>query len=78
MKNYFVYILTNKNNSVLYTGYTNNLTRRIWEHKSRLIEGFSKKYNVVKLFFLSPSITPMTHCKEKNRLKQVQEKRKLI
>ena len=48
-QNYFVYILTNKNNNVLYTGVTNNLLRRIYEHKEKLIDGFTKKYNCSKL-----------------------------
>lgn len=49
-KKFFVYIITNKNNTVLlYTGLTNNLIRRIYEHKNKLIEGFSKKYNCEKL-----------------------------
>ena len=44
-----VYILTNKKNGVLYIGVTNNLERRILEHKSRHIEGFTKKYHTDKL-----------------------------
>jgi putative endonuclease len=48
---YFVYIMTNKNNTVLYTGVTNNLERRCCEHREKRIEGFSKKYNVVKLVY---------------------------
>ena len=50
-KQYYVYILTNKNNTVLYTGITNNLKRRVYEHKERLIEGFTKRYNVAKLVY---------------------------
>ena len=45
-KQYYVYTLTNKNNTVLYTGVTNGLKRRVYEHKTKLIEGFTKKYNV--------------------------------
>ena len=48
---YSVYILTNKNHTVLYTGMTNDLQRRIFEHKNGLHEGFTKKYNVTKLVF---------------------------
>jgi len=48
---YFVYILTNKNNTVLYTGVTSDLKKRVFEHKERLIEGFTKKYNVHKLVY---------------------------
>ena len=43
--------MTNKLNHVLYTGVTNNLKKRIYEHKSKLIEGFTKKYNVDKLVY---------------------------
>ena len=48
---YYVYILTNWNNTVLYTGMTNNLERRLYEHKNKLVEGFTKKYNVYKLVY---------------------------
>jgi putative endonuclease len=50
-KQYFIYIMTNKHNNVLYTGVTNDLKRRVYEHKSKLIDGFTKKYNVEKLVY---------------------------
>jgi putative endonuclease len=50
-KSYFVYIITNKKNGVLYTGITNNLARRVYEHKEKLISGFTSKYNLTKLVF---------------------------
>ncbi len=43
--------MTNKMNRVLYTGVTNDLKRRIYEHKNKLVEGFTKKYNVGKLVY---------------------------
>lgn len=43
---YFVYILTNKNKTVLYTGVTDDLKRRVYEHKTKLNKGFTDKYNV--------------------------------
>lgn len=49
--NFFVYILTNKNNTVLYTGMTNDLRKRVWEHKEKLYKGFTNKYNVEKLVY---------------------------
>lgn len=49
MKNYFVYILAKNRNGTIYIGVTNNLTRRIWEHKNKIIEGFTNKYDVNKL-----------------------------
>ncbi len=48
---YFVYILTNWNNSVLYIGVTSNLERRLYEHKNHLADGFTDKYNVTKLVY---------------------------
>lgn len=51
MKSFFVYILTNKSNEILYIGITNNLLRRIIEHKQKLIKGFSYKYNTDKLIY---------------------------
>ncbi|TYB31573.1 MAG: GIY-YIG nuclease family protein [Candidatus Mcinerneyibacterium aminivorans] len=47
----FVYFLTNRNNKVLYIGVTSNLKKRIYEHKNKLIEGFTNKYNCEKLVY---------------------------
>lgn len=52
MKQYFVYIMTNIANTVLYTGITSDLIRRVYEHKNKLVEGFTKKYNLTKLVYL--------------------------
>ena len=49
--NYYVYILTNKSDRVMYFGVTNNLERRICEHKQELIDGFTKRYHVHKLVY---------------------------
>ncbi|HAM78790.1 MAG: GIY-YIG nuclease family protein [Treponema sp.] len=51
MQIYYVYILSNYTNSTLYIGVTNDLKRRIYEHKNKLISGFSSKYNVNKLVY---------------------------
>ena len=50
-KQYYVYIMTNKRNTDFYTGVTSNLKRRMYEHKEKRIEGFTKKYNVIKLVY---------------------------
>ena len=50
-KQFYVYILANKRNGTLYVGITNNLIRRVSEHKSKLIKGFTSKYNVDKLVY---------------------------
>lgn len=46
---YYVYMITNKTNKVLYTGVTNDLSRRVFEHETRAVKGFTAKYNVTKL-----------------------------
>ena len=48
---YYVYLITNWNNKVMYVGVTNNLERRIYEHKNKLVKGFTEKYNVNKLVY---------------------------
>ncbi|MCB1532423.1 MAG: GIY-YIG nuclease family protein [Alphaproteobacteria bacterium] len=49
MKAGYVYILTNKPNGTLYLGVTSNLQKRVWEHKQKVVEGFSKKYDLDRL-----------------------------
>jgi len=51
MKSYYVYIATNQNNKVLYIGVTSDLKKRIFEHKEKLVKGFTEKYNVKKLVY---------------------------
>ena len=48
---YYVYLLTNWNNKVMYVGVTNDLRRRIYEHQNKLVKGFTQKYNVNKLVY---------------------------
>ena len=50
-RQYYVYILANKGNTALYTGVTNDLLRRAYEHREKLIDGFTQKYNVSKLVY---------------------------
>ncbi len=48
---YYTYILSNKYNNVVYVGMTNNLSRRVFEHKHKLVPGFTSKYNIDKLVY---------------------------
>ena len=50
MNEYYVYIMTNKSGT-LYTGVTNNIQRRVFEHRNKLVEGFSRKYNITQLVY---------------------------
>ena len=77
-KQFYVYILTNRNNNVLYTGVTNNLSRRVYEHKNKLIEGFTKKYHVDKRVYYEAyadslnAITREKQIKGGSRAKKIQ------
>ena len=48
---YYVYLLTNRNNKVMYVGMTNDLRRRVYQHKRKLVPGFTQRYNVDKLVY---------------------------
>ncbi len=50
-KQYYIYLLGNKNNTTIYTGITSDIKRRIWEHKNKTTKGFSSKYNLYKLLY---------------------------
>lgn len=69
MKNYYVYVLTNKHNTVLYIGVTNDLIRRVYEHKNKLIDGFTERYNVTKLVYYEIFEDPENAIKREKQVK---------
>lgn len=69
VKQYYVYILTNRTNNVLYIGVTNNLERRVFEHKFGLIEGFSKRYKLTKLIYFEESLSVVDAIVREKQLK---------
>jgi len=77
MKHYYVYILTNKTNKVLYTGVTDSLLRRVFEHKQGLTEGFTKKYNVKKLVFSESFTNPNDAIASEKKIKGWSRKKKI-
>jgi putative endonuclease len=70
MKTYYVYILANKRNRTLYIGITNDLVRRISEHKSGMIEGFTKKYSIDKLVYYESTTDVNEAITREKRLKK--------
>ena len=74
---YYVYILTNWNHRVLYIGVTNNVARRVWEHKQKEVEGFTKKYNVDKLVHIEPFPTVTDAIAREKQLKGGSRKKKI-
>ncbi len=68
-RQYYVYILTNKSNKVLYIRVTNSLERRVFEHKNKLVEGFSKKYNLKKLVYYEATDDVISAIRREKQLK---------
>ena len=66
---YYVYILTNWNNKVIYTGITNNLERRLLEHKNGIVDGFTKKYNVHKLVWFDYTTDVLSAIEKEKQIK---------
>ena len=78
-KNYYVYIITNYTNSVFYTGITNNLKRRIWEHKEGIANNsFSKKYKLYKLIWFQEFLSPNEAIVVEKKVKDFRREKKLI
>jgi putative endonuclease len=74
---YYVYILTNKTGSVLYTGVTNDLTRRVYEHKDKLVAGFTKQYKVDRLVYYEVADNPITAIAREKQIKAGSRAKKL-
>ncbi len=68
MKNYYVYIMTNRSRT-LYTGMTNNLNRRVYEHKHKLIPGFTDKYNITQLVYFEETTDVKTAIAREKQIK---------
>ncbi|MEK9159072.1 MAG: GIY-YIG nuclease family protein [Patescibacteria group bacterium] len=76
-KRYYTYILASKRNGTLYIGVTNDLNRRVNEHKSKIVEGFTKKYNVDKLVYCEEYNNIEDALKREKQLKKWNRKWKL-
>lgn len=76
-KQYFIYIITNFENGTLYTGVTNDLVRRIYEHKNKLVDGFTKKYDLNKLVYYEIFDTIDTAIYREKQIKGGSRKKKL-
>ena len=77
MKNYYVYILTNETRTVLYTGMTNDLTRRVYEHKNKSGSEFTAKYKVNRLVYYEVSENAVAAIEREKQIKAGTRKRKL-
>jgi len=77
MNAYYTYILASHKNSTLYVGVTNNLVKRVWEHKSDLVEGFTKKYKVHRLVYYEQTENIESAITREKQLKKWNRKWKL-
>ncbi len=69
MKSFFVYMMTNKSRVVLYTGVTNDLTRRVWEHQNSEFKGFTKTYKVNRLVYYEDFDDPIDEISREKEIK---------
>ena len=76
-KQYYIYIITNQNHTVLYTGITNNLKRRMYEHKEKQVKGFSAKYNLNKLVYFQITEDVVSAISREKQIKGGSRKRKV-
>lgn len=77
-KQYYVYIMTNKLNTVLYVGVTGKvLPQRIWEHREKLVQGFTKKYNITKLVYYEIFEDPTAAIAREKQLKAGSRQKKV-
>lgn len=77
MKNYQIYIVANKRNGTLYTGVTNDLERRMYEHKNKLVPGFTSRYDVDRLVYFESSSSVQVAIQREKQIKGWTRKRKL-
>ena len=75
-KTYYVYLLTNWNNQVMYVDVTNNLERRIYEHKNKLVDGFTKKYNVERLVYFETTSDVLAAIEREKQIKKWRREKK--
>ena len=76
-KQYYIYILTNKNNSVLYTGITGDLIKRIYQHRNKAVKGFSFRYDLNKLVYYEIFYDPESAIKREKQIKGWVRKKKI-
>ena len=76
-KDYYVYILTNKWNTVLYTGHTNNLVRRTFEHQNGFVDSFTKRYNTHKLVYYEVTQDAFSAIEREKKIKKLSRANKI-
>lgn len=70
MKTYYIYILASNTNGTLYIGVTSNLVTRIWQHKSKIADGFTKKYSIHRLVYFEQTTSVYSAISREKQLKK--------
>lgn len=73
---FYVYIMSNPKRNVVYTGITGNLIKRVWEHRNKIVGGFTQKYNVIDLIYYEVFETPLEAIEREKQIKSWSRKRK--
>ncbi len=76
-KSFFVYILANKRHTVLYTGVTSDLQKRVYQHREKLNPGFTARYNVTKLVYFEVADNPTAAISREKQIKGSSRKKKM-
>lgn len=76
-RQFYIYILTNERHTVLYTGVTNNLARRVYEHKEKFVKGFTERYNVDVLVYYEVAEHAEAAISREKQIKAGSRKKKL-
>ena len=76
-KQYYVYLLTNFSNSVIYTGFSSNLKTRVYQHREKLVPGFTAKYNVWKLVYYETTEDVMSAIEREKQIKAGSRQKKV-
>jgi putative endonuclease len=69
MKQYYVYLMTNPHHTVIYTGVTSDLSRRVTQHKEKAVKGFTAKYNAIKLVYFEVFADPINAISREKQIK---------
>ena len=75
-RQYYIYMMTNKTNTTLYAGITGSLTKRVWQHKNKVADGFTSKYNITKLVYYEIAEEPMVAIAREKAIKNLVRRKK--
>ena len=75
-QHFYIYLMSNPGRTVLYAGVTRNLVKRVWQHKEKVADGFTKKYNVTDLVYYEIFDSPLEAIEREKQIKSWSRKRK--